>query len=76
MENLGKDAELPGARHRLSSVGNVELAVDAGRVGFDSALGYDKMLSNLLISSAQGHELEYLQLTLAQWLDQNLFRLP
>ncbi len=69
---LGEDTELPGARHRLSPVGDVELAIDTGRVGFDGTPGYDELPGDLLIGAPQGNQVEDLQLTLAQWLDQSL----
>jgi len=55
---LGEDTELPGARHRLGPVGDVELAIDTGCVGFDGARGYDELLGDLAVGSAQGDEVE------------------
>ena len=72
---LGEDAALPGTGDCLSPVGDVELAIDTGRVGFDGARGYNELPGDLLVGSAQGHEVENFQLTLAQWLDQSLSRL-
>ena len=69
---LGEYAELPGTGDCLGPVGDVELAVDAGRVGFDGAWGYDELPGDLLVGPAQGHEVENFHLTLAQWLDQSL----
>ena len=54
-----EDAELPGARHRLSPVGDVQLAIDTGRVGFDGARGHDELPGDLLVGSAQSHEMEH-----------------
>jgi len=34
---LGEEAELPGTRHCLSPVGDIQLAIDTGRVGFDGS---------------------------------------
>ena len=70
---LGEEAELPGARHCLGSVGDVQLAINTGRVGFDGAWGHNELPGDLLVGTAQGYEVEDLQLTLAQWLDQSLF---
>jgi hypothetical protein len=58
------------ARHSLNPVGDVQLAADASRVGFDSTRGHNKLAGDLLVGLAQGLETENLQLTLAQWLDQ------
>ena len=55
---LGEEAELPGTRHCFGSVGDVQLAIDTGRVGFDSARGYNELLGDLLIGPAQGDEME------------------
>ena len=62
---LGEEAELPGARHRLSPVGDIQLAINTGRVGFDGARSYNKLPGDLLVGSAQGDQLENLQLALA-----------
>ena len=64
-----KDTELPGARYRLGPVGDIELAIDTGRVGFDSAPGHNKLLGDLLVGFAQGHEVKNFKLARAQWLD-------
>ena len=72
---LGEDAKLPGAGHCFGPVGDVELAVDAGRVRLDGARGDDELLRDLLVGPAQGDELEHFQLTLAEWLDQGLSQL-
>ena len=71
---LGEDAELPGAGDCLGPVGDVQLAIDTGRVGFDGARGHNELPGDLLVGPAQGHEMENFQLTLAQWLDQSLSR--
>ena len=62
---LGEDTELPGARHRLGPVGDVQLAVNTGRVGLDGAWGHKELLGDLLVGPAQGYEVENLQFTLA-----------
>jgi hypothetical protein len=61
----GKDTDLPGAGDCFGPVGDIELAIDTGRVGFDGAPGHDELLSDLLVGPAQGDELENLQLPLA-----------
>ena len=60
---LGKDTQLPGMGNCLGPVGNVQLAIDTGRVGFDGAPGYDKLPGDLLVGPAQGYEMEHFQLT-------------
>ena len=61
-----EDADLPGARHRLGPVGNIELSVDAGCVGFDRARGYNQLPGNLLIGTTQGEMMEDFELALAE----------
>ena len=39
MKESGEYADLPGTGCRLGPVGNIELAIDTGCVGFDSAWG-------------------------------------
>ena len=58
---------MPGARHRLGAVGDVQLAIDTGRVGFDGARGHDELTGGLLVDTAQGHELKDFHLALVQW---------
>ena len=72
MGDLGEDTELPGARHCLGPVGDVQLSVDMGRVSFDGARGHNELLGDLLVGPALGDEVEDFQFTLAQWLDQSL----
>jgi len=62
---LGKDTQLLGTCDCLSPVGDVEFAIDTGRVGFDGAQCHDELPGNLLVSSAYGHEMEHFQLALA-----------
>ena len=52
--HLGEDAELPGARRRFGPVGNVQLAIDAGRVGLDRARCHDQLPGDLLVGHALG----------------------
>ncbi len=60
---IGKDTQLPGVGNCLGPVGDVQLAIDTGRVGFDGAPGYDKLPGDLLVGPAQGYEMEHFQLT-------------
>jgi len=62
LETFGGYTELPGVCHRLGPIGNVKLAIDTGRVGFDSARRYHELLGDLLVGSTQGREMENLQL--------------
>ncbi len=59
---LGEDAKLPGACDCLGPVGDVQLAIDTGCVGFDGARGYDELPGDLLVGLAQGDEVEHFQL--------------
>ena len=56
---------MPGASDGFGPVGDVELAVDAGRVGFNGAWGHDELPGNLLVGPAQSHEVKNFQLSLA-----------
>ncbi len=57
---------MPGARHGLGPVGDVQLAIDTGCVSLDSAGGYKELPGDFLVGAAQGDEVENFQLTLAQ----------
>ena len=59
---LWEETELSGARHRFGPVGDIQLAIDACRVGFDCTQGYDELIGDLLVGPAPGHELEDFQL--------------
>ena len=62
---LGENTELPGARYRFGPVGNVQLAVNTCCVGFDGALGHDKLMGDFPIRPAKGYKMENFQLPLA-----------
>jgi hypothetical protein len=62
---LGEDTDLPGSRHRFGPVGDIELAVDTGCMGFDGTRCDNELPGDLLVGSTQGHELENLQFALA-----------
>ena len=49
----------------LGPVRNVQFSVDAGGMGFDGTWSHDELLGNLLIGSAESHEMENFQLPLA-----------
>ena len=70
---LKENPKEPGTGDRLGPIGDVEFTVDAGRVGFNGPWRYDELPGDLLVGPAKGHEMEYFQLTLAQWFNQGLF---
>ena len=60
-----EDAELPGPRDRLGTIGDIEFAVNTAGMGLGGSDSYDKLLGDLLVGPAQGQKLEHLQLALA-----------
>jgi hypothetical protein len=62
---LGKEVYLPGAGDCLGLVSDIELALDAGRVGFDRVQHHDQLPGNFLADLTLGGELEHFHLALA-----------
>ncbi len=58
----GDDPQLPGASDCFSPVGGIQLAINAGRVGFNRPGSNDELLSDLLVGAAQGHQAQDFQL--------------
>ena len=61
---------MPGTGDRLGAIGNIELAIDTGCVGFDGSRSHDELPGDILVGPAQGHELENFQLTPGEWFNQ------
>ena len=67
---LGENAKLPGACYCFGTVGDIQLAIDIGCVGFNSTRGYDELPGDLLVGFAQGDEVEDFQFPLTERLNQ------
>ena len=64
-----QQTQLAGAGDRFGAPLDLEFAKDFPIVPFDRAQGEEKPLANLTIRESLGNQLQYFQLALAQWLD-------
>jgi hypothetical protein len=64
-----QQTQLAGTGDRFGAPLNLEFAKDFLIVSFHRVQGKDKPFANLAIRESLGDQLEYFQLTLAEWFD-------
>src|SRR5207245_953668 len=63
---LGEQAQALSALHRLGAVAHAELSVHGARVLLDGVLGEVKLLGDLRVGRARGHQRQYRALAVGQ----------